>query len=245
MIICATVSADNAAPSLACSVQALLGAECPSMDVNAACSGFIYALDTAAGFFARGAKRILVAGAERLTRLVDWTDRGTAVIFADGAGAMLLGAGDSYLSSKLSARGNDTILKIPNPSGASPYCENEPSKPYIYMNGPETFKFAVKAMCSDLVEVVEAAGITLEDIAWVIPHQANARIIDAAVKKLGIAQGRCAKNIERVGNTSAASVAIVVDELCRSGKLLDGDYIAISVFGAGLTNAACVIRWET
>jgi len=244
MIICATVSADNSAPSLACAVQAMLGAKCPAMDINAGCSGFIYALDTAAGFFARGADKILVVGAERLTRLVDWTDRETAVIFADGAGAMVLGAGDSYISSKLYAKGNDTVLRIPSHSGGSPYYENAPAKPYIHMNGPETFKFAINSMCTDLVEVTEAAGITLKDIAWVIPHQANARIIDAAVKRLDLKPECCLKNIEKVGNTSAASVAIVFDELNRSGKLRDGDYVAMTVFGAGLTSAACVIKWR-
>jgi len=222
----------------------MLGAVCPSMDVNAACSGYIYALETAAAFFARGFSKILVVGAERLTRHIDWTDRGTAVIFGDGAGAMVLGAGDSYISSKLYARGNDTILGIPNHVGESSFFTRELKRPYIHMNGPETFKFAVNAMCTDLAEVVEAAGLSMEDITWVIPHQANTRIIDAAVRKLGLPPERCLKNIENIGNTSAASVAIVFDELCRSGKLRDGDYIAMSVFGAGLTSAACVIRWE-
>jgi len=244
MIICATVSADYAAPSLACYVQAMLGATCPAMDVNAACSGFIYTLDTAAGFFARGAKKILVIGAERLTRVVDWSDRGTAVIFADGAGAVVLGAGDSYLSSKLYAKGGDTVLNIPNHIGDSPYFERELPKPYVHMNGQETFKFAVKAMCTDLTEVIEKAGLKMADIAWVIPHQANARIIDAASRMLGIPEGRCCKNIERVGNTSAASIPILADELCRSGKLKDGDHIAMCSFGAGLTSAACVVRWK-
>jgi len=244
MIICATVSADNAAPSVACAVQAILGAKCPAMDINAACSGYIYALDTAAGFFARGAKRILVIGAERLTRLLDWTDRGTAVIFADGAGAMVLGEGDSYLSSKLYARGNDTVLFIPNHLGESPYYANTSAKPYIYMNGQETFKFAVNAMCTDLPEVAQAAGKTIEDFDWIIPHQANSRIIDAAVRKLGIRPERCYSNIDRVGNTSAASIPILADELIRSGKPRDGDIIAMCSFGAGLTSAACVVRWN-
>ena len=244
MIICATVSADNAAPSAACCVQSKLGAQCPAMDVNAACSGFIYALETAAGFFARGAGRILVIGAERLTRMVDWSDRSTAVIFADGAGAMVLGEGDSFLSSILCAKGDENVLGIPNPSGSSPFYENESAKPYIYMNGQETFKFAVKAMCANLAEVVENAGLAMEEIAWIIPHQANARIIDAAAKKLGVPAERCCKNIERVGNTSAASIPILADELCRSGKLRKGDKIAMCSFGAGLTSAACVIRWE-
>jgi len=245
MIICATVSADNAAPSLACSVQAMIGAACPAMDINAACSGFIYAVDTAAGYFARGTEKILVIGAERLTRLLDWGDRSTAVIFADGAGAMALGRGDSYISSKLYAKGGDSVLNIPNHAGESPYYENESRRPYVSMNGQETFKFAVKAMCTDLLEVTEAAGLRIEDIDWIVPHQANARIIDAAVRKLGISPDRCCQNIGKVGNTSAASVAILADELCRSGKLKDGDYIAMCSFGAGLTSAACIIKWDS
>ena len=242
MIICATISADHAAPSLACTLQSMIGATCPSMDINAACSGFIYALETAAGFFARGAKKVLVVGAERLTSLIDWTDRGTAVIFADGAGAMVLGEGSAYLSSKLYARGNETVLCIPAATGSSPYYENEKQDPYIRMNGQETFKFAVKAMCTDLTEVVDSAGLAMEDIAWIVPHQANARIIDTAIKRLGIPPGRCLKNIGKIGNTSAASVPILADELFRSGKLSDGDHIAMCSFGAGLTSAACIIK---
>ena len=244
MIICATVSADNAAPSLACTVQSMLGAECPAMDVNAACSGFIYSLETAAGFFARGAKKILVAGAERLTSKIDWNDRSTAVIFGDGAGAMVLGEGDAYLASKLYARGNDAVLYIPNNEGSSPYYRNKPQNPYISMNGQEIFKFAVNAMYKDITDVVSAAGLEMNDIAWVIPHQANARIIDAAAKKLAIPIERFLKNIDKVGNTSAASIPILADELFKSGKLRDGDNIVMSSFGAGLTSAACVIKWE-
>ena len=242
MIICATVSAENISPSAACSVQSAIGALCPSMDINAACSGFLYALETAAGFFARGAKRILVAGAERLTGLIDWNDRGTAVIFGDAAGAMVLGEGDAYLASKLYARGNNTVLNIPNIKGSSPYYLNEPGEPHIRMNGQETFKFAVNAMCTDLEEVVKKAKLEMEDIKWIIPHQANARIIDASAKKLGIQPERCLKNIDRTGNTSSASIPVLADELWRSGKLRKGDYVAMCSFGAGLTSAACIIK---
>jgi len=242
MIICATVSADDAAPSLACALQAELGATCPAMDVNAACSGFIYALETAAGFFARGAKKILVIGAERLTRHINWNDRSTAVIFGDGAGAAVLGAGNAYLSSKLCARGDSIILGVYGHSGSSPYSKLEPKQPYIHMNGQETFKFAVKSMCTDLTDVIAAAGLAFSDIAWFLPHQANLRIIDMASKKLGIPAERCLTNIDKVGNTSAASLPILTDELYRSGKLKEGDYIALASFGAGLTSAACVIR---
>ena len=243
MIICATVSADHFAPSLACSVQSQIGATCPAMDINAACSGFIYALDTAAGFFSRGLGKILVIGAERLSAMIDWDDRSTAVIFGDGAGAVVLGEGGCYKASKLFARGNSEILSIPRYAAPTRYAKHEKTEPYIRMNGQETFKFAVNAMCSDLVEVVASAGLSIEEISWFIPHQANARIIDASVKKLGILPQRCLKNIEFVGNTSAASIPILTDELFRSNKLREGDYIAMYSFGAGLTSAACVISY--
>jgi len=245
MIICATVSADHSSPSLACMTQNLLGATCPAMDVNGACSGFPYALDTAAGFFARKkVKKMLVIGAERLSRLIDWTDRNTCVIFGDGAGAVVLGEGDAYLASKLYARGGDNVIRIPQFEGQSKFNTREARNPYIYMNGQETFKFAVNAMAGDLAEVISEAGLQQSDIAWVVPHQANARIIDAAGKKLDIPAERFGKNIEKYGNTSAASIPILLDELNRAGKFKKGDYLALASFGGGLTSAACVIRWE-
>jgi len=244
MIICATVSGDDASPSMACTVQSMLGAACPAMDVGAACSGFIYMLDTAAGFFARKkVKKMLVVGGERLSRIVDWTDRNTCVIFGDGAGALVLGEGDAYLSSRLFAKGGDNVIKIPNFGGSSPFYQNELPKPYIYMNGQETFKFAVNVMVGDLLEVIREAGLQQSDIAWVIPHQANARIIDAASRKLDIPAERFGKNIDRYGNTSSASIPILLDELNKEGKFKDGDYLALCSFGGGLSSAACVIRW--
>jgi 3-oxoacyl-[acyl-carrier-protein] synthase-3 len=245
MILCATVSADNASPSLACMTQNLLGATCPALDVNGACSGFIYALDTAAGFFARKkVKKMLVVGGERLSRLVDWTDRNTCVIFGDGAGAVVLAEGDAYLSSKLITRGGDNVIRIPLFEGQSRFSTREARNPYIYMNGQETFKFAVNAMVGNLTEVIGNAGLKQSDIAWVIPHQANARIIDAASRKLEIPAERFGKNIEKYGNTSAASIPILLDELNRAGRFKKGDHLAFVAFGGGLTSAACVIRWE-
>ncbi len=245
MIICATISADDASPSLACSIQNMLGATCPAMDVSAACSGFVYLLDTAAGFFARKkVKKMLVVGAERLSRMIDFTDRNTCVIFADGAGAMVLGEGDAFLSSKLNAKGGDTVIKIPNHPGTSPFYKVETPPPYIYMNGQETFKFAVNALSADLKQVVAEAGVTVDDIAWVIPHQANMRIIDTASRRLKIPLDKFAMNIAKYGNTSSASIPIMFDELNRDGKLKDGDYLALCSFGGGLTSAACVIRWH-
>ncbi len=244
MIICATVSPDDASPSMACTVQSMLGATCPAFDVSAACSGFIYMLETAAGFFARKkVKKMLVVGGERLSRIVDWSDRNICVIFGDGAGALVLGEGDDYLSSKIFAKGGDNVIKIPHFGGTSPFYQNELPKPYIYMNGQETFKFAVNVMVQDITDVIREAGLQMSDIAWVIPHQANARIIDAASRKLDIPAERFGKNIEKYGNTSAASIPILMDELNREGKFKDGDYLVLCSFGGGLSSAACVIRW--
>ena len=244
LILCATVSGDDVSPSLACTVQERLGAVCPAMDISAACSGFIYMLETVAGYFARGkVKKALVIGAERMSRLLDWNDRSTCVIFGDGAGAMLLGSGDSYLSSKLYAKGGDSVIKIPQPAGMSPFYQNPASSPYIYMNGQETFKFAVNVMTKDLTEVIEDAGLKEEDIAWVIPHQANIRIIESAKRKMNIPPERFCSNIDRYGNTSAASIPLLIDEMNRSGQLHHNDYIALCSFGGGLSSAACILRW--
>lgn len=245
LILCATVSPDDASPSVACTVQNLLGATCPAIDINTACSGFVYALDTAAGFFARGkVKKMLVLGAERLSRMVNWTDRNICVIFADGAGAVVLGEGDAYLSSKLVAKGGDNVIHIPMYNPNTPFTDHEVIPPYIKMNGQETFKFAVNAIVTDLTDVIRDAGLTTGDITWFIPHQANARIIDAAARKFDIPIDRFGMNIDKYGNTSSASIPILMDEMNRAGKFKKGDYLALAAFGGGLTSAACVIRWE-
>ncbi len=244
MIICATVSNEDIAPSLACSVQKLLKATCPAMDINAACSAFIFMLETAAGFFAlKKVKKVLVIGAERMSRILDWEDRGTCVIFGDGAGAMLLGTGDNYIYSKLNTIGDDNVIRIPNPTGNSPFYEGPENKPVVYMNGQETYKFAVNSMCKDLKEVIANSGLSEEDIAMVIPHQANIRIIEAAKKRLNIPNDRFYVNIDRYGNTSAASIPIALDELNKGGKLNKNDNLALCAFGGGLSSAACILRW--
>lgn len=244
MIICATITAENKAPNLACALQKKLGASCPAMDVNCACSSFIYALDVAAGFFARGkAERILVVGAERISGIVDWKDRSTCVIFGDGAGAVLLEKGDNYLSSRLSASGNDDIICIPNHIGTSPFYMGKQDEPVIRMNGQETFKFAVKSMCRDLEAVAAEAGIKPENLDWIVPHQANVRIIDFAQKKLGIPAAKFCVDIEKFGNTSSASIPIVLDRMNRDGRFKSGDLVALCAFGGGLSSAACILRW--
>lgn len=244
MIICATITAEYKAPNLACMVQKQIGASCPAMDINSACSSFIFALDTAAGFFSRGkAKKILIIGAERISGILDWSDRGTCIIFGDGAGAALLGEGENFLSAKLFTKGDNEIIRIPNFAGSSPFYTGVSETPYIRMKGQETFKFAVNAMCRDLREAAAEAGIKESEIDWVVPHQANNRIIEFAKKKLDIPGERFCRNIENYGNTSSASIAIMLDELNQSGKLKRGDIVALCAFGGGLSSAACILKW--
>jgi 3-oxoacyl-[acyl-carrier-protein] synthase-3 len=178
-----------------------------------------------------------------MSRLLDWTDRNTCVIFGDGAGALVLGRGEGYLASKLFARGGDSVIKIPHFAGTSPFCQNPPPKPYVYMNGQETFKFAVGAMCQDLVEVIRTGGT--ETGGYFLggspsgerPHHRSRG------QKLAIPPERFCTNIDRYGNTSAATIPILMDEMNREGKFKPGDYLALCSFGGGLTSAACIIQW--
>ena len=244
LIVTATVTADILCPSTAALVQAAIGAKCPAFDISSACSGFLFALDTAAAFIARGGIRhALVIGAERLSRALDWTDRSTCVIFGDGAGAAVVAPGDNYLVSRLFTQGNDDVILIPAGKGNSPFYERGEPVYRINMKGQETFKFAVRRIAEDIRIVTEQAGITPEDLKFIVPHQANSRIIDLAARKLGIPMERFMLNIDRYGNTSSASVAISLDELVRSGRLQAGDLIALCAFGGGLSRAACIIRW--
>ena len=246
LIIAASVSSDTACPTVAGAVQSRIGANCPAFDVNSACSGFLFALDTAAGFFARNVvKKALVIGAERISKILDWTDRSTAVIFGDGAGAAVLeAADDGYIASTLYTQGGDDVIKIPNTHGTSPYFKtaNE-DVPYVYMNGQETFKFAVNVICRDIKLVLQKANLKIEDIKYFVPHQANIRILRFAEKKLGIAPGKVFTNLEKYGNTSAASVPLALDELNRTGNLKKDDLVLLSAFGGGLSSAACILRW--
>ena len=217
LIICATIRGDTITPSLACMVQKELGASCPAFDLNAACTGFLYALDVALGYFARKkAKNILVIAAESMSKLVNWKDRSTCVLFGDGAGAVVLAEGDGLLSIKISASGSKDFLKIDSADGNSPFSETKELDPFLEMNGKEVYKFAISSMCGDIAQVIEEAGLTQQDIDFVLPHQANSRIIEAAKSKLNIPADRYRTNIARFGNTSSASIPILLDELNRA-----------------------------
>ena len=245
LIICATFRGEYCSPAQSCIVQRNIGATCPAFDVNAACSGFIYSLDVAAGFFARKTvKKVLVVAADNVTNSVDWEDRSTCVLCGDGCGAAVLGDGDDLLSVNLKTKGDLDSLVIPHGENTFPKYELGSQRPTLRMNGREVYKFAVGAMSEGLEKAIRDAGVEQEDINFVIPHQANIRIIDAARHKLHIPEDRYVCNIDRYGNTSAASVPIALDEINRAGKLKNGDLIAMSAFGAGLTSASCVLRWN-
>ena len=244
LIIGATISADTISPGLAGMVQNRIGATCPCFDMNVACPGFLFALDVADGFFARKkVKKVLVVSSERMSGLIDWTDRGTCVIFGDGAGAAVLGEGDNYLSSTLSTIGGEDVISIPTKWDNSPFYEKELGKNVVHMQGQETYKFAVTSMVRDVRLVMEQAGITGDQVKAVIPHQANYRIINEARRRLPeIAPKKFLMSIDRFGNTSSASEPILLDEANRQGLLQRGDYVVLTAFGGGLSTAACVVR---
>lgn len=244
LILCSTIRGDYLTPSQACMIQQRIGASCPALDINAACSGFLYALDVAAGYFARGrVKKVLVVSAEMLSELVDWTDRATCVLFGDGAGAVVLGEGDSLLSIKLSAQGNPDPLYARNVTSNSPFWDQPHSDCYLHMNGQEVYRFAVSAMYNDVTEVVSQAGLTLDDVTYVLPHQANIRIVETGRKKLGLPPEKVLTNIETHGNISSACIPTLMDEQNRKGVFQRGDILVLCAFGAGFTTGACVLKW--
>jgi 3-oxoacyl-[acyl-carrier-protein] synthase-3 len=244
LIICATMQGDYVTPSLACTLQKELGAACPAFDINAACTGFVYGLDVAAGYFARGrAKHILLVAAECVSKHVDFTDRATCVLFGDGAGAVVLTPGDALLSTQLTASGNAEFLRIGGTQSQFPEASLPAIKQTIYMNGQEVYRFAVNAMCRDIKVVLSDAGYTMDDVRYVIAHQANRRILDTAADTLAIGPEKMVVTVDRYGNTSSASIPIALDELCRAGKIQRGDLLVFCAFGGGLTTGATLIRW--
>lgn len=244
LILVATVSGESVSPSMSCMIQQRLGATCMAYDINAACSAFIFLLETAAGYFARKkVKNVLVVGTERMSGIVDWDDRSTCVIFGDGAGAAVLTEGDNYLDSTFTVKGGNEVIDIPHFIGKSPFYKGEPKEPYVMMKGQETFKFAVNAICGDIKKILDENNLTADDIKYIVPHQANARIIDFASRKLKIPMEKMMVNIDRYGNTSSASIPMVLDEYVKAGKLERGDLILMTAFGGGLAHASCLIKW--
>ncbi|MCC8064694.1 MAG: ketoacyl-ACP synthase III [Clostridiales bacterium] len=245
MILCATVSGEYVSPSVACMVQHNLGAQCPCLDLNAACTAWIYLMDTAAAFFCKGGiRKMLVIGAESMSRILNWHERSTCVLFGDGAAAVVLEPGDNYITSVFQVQGGDDVIAIPTKKGISPWYDRQEKEPLVHMNGQETYKFAVSNFPKRIAEVVEKAGLKQSDVDWVIPHQANKRIIDGAARRMkDIPADHFCVNIQKYGNTSAASIPLVLDEWNRAGRFQPGDLIAMAAFGGGLSSAACLVRW--
>lgn len=234
LILVATVTPDRPFPSVACMLQERLGAKkAAAMDVSAACAGFMYGMITGKQFIETGVyKHILVVGVEKLSKITNWEDRNTAVLFGDGAGAVILGPVSKdrgILSFELGADG----------TGAKHLYQDE----YIIMNGREVFKFAVRQMGESCINVLEKAGLTKEDVDFLIPHQANIRIMEASRQRLELPEEKMSKTVHKYGNTSAASIPISIVEELEAGKINDGDVIVMVGFGGGLTWGAIAIRW--
>lgn len=250
LIIVATVSADSIVPSSACKVQKNIGAsKAMAFDINAACSGFIFALDVANSYILTGrATKVLVIGAEVLSKITDWTDRNTCVLFGDGAGAVVIGeAEESHI--------NYINCKSVGEKWESLTCEGTPiSNPYVEckdthdgklkMNGKDIYKFAVKTMDDEFNRIINESQIEKDDIAFVVPHQANIRMIESFSKKVEIPLDRFIINLQHVGNTSGASIPIALDEANKSGILSNGSNIVVIGFGGGLTYGSALLKWN-
>jgi len=242
LIIVATSTPDFIFPSTACLLQAKLGIRnCPAFDVQAVCSGFVYALATADNFIRAGThRRALVVGSEVFSRILDWNDRGTCVLFGDGAGAVVLSAAErpGLHASVLRADGSHAdILSVPgNVCGG-----RITGSPYLQMQGSQVFKFAVKVLDEVARETVAAAGMSLSDVDWLIPHQANVRILEATARKLGLPLERLVVTVDHHGNTSAASVPLALDEFVRAGRIREGQRVLLQGVGGGFTWGATLV----
>lgn len=249
LIIVATVTPDMFFPATACILQDKLGAKCPGFDLSAGCSGFIYALSVGSQFVANGTyNNVLVVGAEVLSKITDWQDRSTCVLFGDGASAVILGPVErgGFKSFVLGADGSGgKLLEIPAGGSRLPASFETVSQRlhFIKMNGREVFKFAVKIIGEAALEAIEKAGLNPSDIDLFIPHQANIRIIESAAERLNLSMDKVFINLDRYGNTSSASVGIALNEALLLGKIKEGSKIVMVGFGAGLTWGACVLEW--
>jgi 3-oxoacyl-[acyl-carrier-protein] synthase-3 len=251
LIIVASVSGDMSLPATACILQDKLDAKrAAAFDVNAACSGFVYALSVADAFIRSGTyRKVLVVGAEVLSKFTDWEDRTTCVLFGDGAGAVILDASEGdrgVISVKMHSDGSLwDLLHTPGGGSRAPASKETVRKRmhFIKMKGNETFKVAVRTLESLVVETLKENKLKSSDLSLLIPHQANLRIIQATAKRLNLPMERVVINLDRFGNTSAASIPIALDETVRAGRVRNGDYILLEAFGGGLTWASALIKW--
>ena len=244
MIIVATTTPDMIFPSTACILQTRLGiAGCPAFDLQAVCSGFVYALSTADLFIRDGqAEKVLVVGAEVYSRILDWHDRGTCVLFGDGAGAVVLAASDTpgILATRLHADGSyKDKLSVPGSvCGGKVW-----GRPFVHMDGASVFRFAVRVFEEVAYEVLDEAGLKVSDLDWFVPHQANIRIMEATARKLGLPVEKVISTVDHHGNTSAASIPLALDEAVRDGRIRPGQTLLLEGVGGGFTWGAVLLRW--
>lgn len=245
LILCSTIGGDYVTPSLSCAVSERLNASCPAFDINAACSGFLYALETANAFLCAGkAAKILIVCAEQMSRHTDWTDRKTCVLFGDGAGACVATSGGALRYLNLTASGNDKILRLVSGTGNSPFITEKREYGYLRMDGQEVFKFAVGMAEKELSRALGKLGLGADQIDHFLIHQANKRIIDAIRARTGQPEHKFPINIDRYGNMSSATIPVLLDECLEAGKIKTGDVLFLTAFGAGLTTGTCVMVWE-
>jgi 3-oxoacyl-[acyl-carrier-protein] synthase-3 len=242
-IFCSNVVNHYVVPGLGCIIQGKLGANCPCIDLNGACSGFIYALDMANAYLRMGkVKNILIVCADELTKIVDWNSRDTSVLFGDGAGALVVTQGEKLKSSHLSTTSAVEPLYYQRKLEFNPYNKNEEFKPLV-MNGKDVYKMAVSASLQDIGIVMQEANVTPNEVSFFLLHQANVRIMEMIRDYLGEKEEKFPKNIHKYGNTSSASIPILLDEMNKDGQLKDGDLLVMSAFGAGFSSGACVVEW--
>ena len=246
LILCATMRGDTYTPSLACTVAEAIGSRAPAFDLNAACVGVLYCMEVADSFIAAGkAETVLIVSAEAMSKLLDWTDRASCVLFGDGSGAMVVRKGEGRLAGVLSTDPDSHVIRMPNYEGRnSPYNKIGQEKLAMHMDGGEVYKFAVNAMGRNIEEVCRRAGITPADVDWYLPHQANVRIIDASLKKFRIDKSKVLLNISEYGNMSATSIMVLLDEYAKKGTFRKGDKLLFVAFGAGLTSGAVLLTWN-
>lgn len=246
LILCATMRGDTYTPSLACTIGEAIGSHAPSFDINAACVGALYCMEIADAFIATGkAETVLVVGAEAMSKLLDWTDRSSCVLFGDGSAAMVLKKGEGRLAGVLSTDPDSHVIRMPNIEGInSPYNQIGQEKLAMHMDGGEVYKFAVNAMGKKIEEVCAMANLAPADIDWYLPHQANARIIEASRKKFHIEREKVLLNISEYGNMSATSILVLLDECAKKGTFKKGDKLLFVAFGGGLTSGAVIIKWK-
>ena len=252
LIIVATITPDFPFPATACLVQHNLKAtRAAAFDISAACSGFLYGLSIVEKMIATGsASKVLLIGAEVLSRITDWTDRNTCCLFGDGAGAVVIGSGEGetgILSTHIHSDGSYwELLHQPGVGNRNPAVQQTLDNRLVFlqMQGNEVFKLAVRAMEEAAHEALQANGLGIDDLDLLIPHQANRRIIDAIGRRLGLSEDRVFVNLQRYGNTSAASIPIALDEANRTGRIKDGNLVLFDAFGGGLTWASALVRWQ-